>query len=81
MKRIIALVCLVAALVYQAHRVNMLKEESAKKTEILGGMSLVIHECWIKDSTEFQQTIARTEAFHYADSLVEGFWEDTFLNY
>ena len=72
------LIFVCAVLVLACIRHDRYRRDLKAKSEVIGALQLVIHEQWQQNPEAFDLFIRPTEAFQYADSVLEGDWEDVF---
>ena len=71
-------VALVFVLVFACVRNREYRQDLKAKSEVIGALQMVIHEQWQQNPEAFDLFIRPTEAFQYADSVLESDWEDVF---
>ena len=56
-------------------------EASRAKTEALGAWGALVHEIWQADSVRFDTEVRNTEAFRDLERVLEGDFEDVFVEW
>jgi Skp family chaperone for outer membrane proteins len=81
MKTRIAIAVLAVSLAVSAGHAVKLRRESAEKTRAIASLGALVHECWARDTTAFNENVRNTDAFRQADSVLCGDWEDIFFEW